>query len=231
MTQTEQQKIVDQVIMSRRSIRAFLPDSIDRKDLEDILSVASRAPSGSNIQPWKVYVVTGSKLRNLSEEIVSTFMNPESDAKHTEEYAYYPTQWVSPYTERRRKVGWDLYGLLGISKGDKERMKLQHARNFRFFDAPVAMIFTIDRIMQTGSWLDFGCFYQNIMIAAKARGIDSCPQAALNRYHKILRQHCPIPDNEIVLCCLALGYADKSKIENTLVTEREPVKNFATFIN
>lgn len=231
MIQSDTQRAVDHAIQSRRSIRAFLPTPLAREDLEQILTVASRAPSGSNVQPWKVYVVSGAPLTALSEELVATVMDPEQDELHAEDYPYYPVEWKSPYIERRRKVGIGLYQLLGISKDDKEGMKRQHARNQKFFDAPVAMIFTMDRIMRTGSWLDFGCFYQSVMIAAQARGIDSCPQAAMNRFHKILRKHCPIPDHEIVLCCLALGYADHSKIENSLVTEREPVSQFATFLS
>ena len=231
MIQNDTQHAVDEAIRSRRSIRAFLPDPISQEDLETILEVAARAPSGSNVQPWKVYVVSGSRIKRLSEDVVRTFMDPELDNQHQEEYPYYPVEWKTPYIERRRTVGFGLYNLLGLGRDDKQGMKLQHARNFRFFDAPVAMVFTMDKIMRTGSWLDFGCFYQSIMIAARARGIDSCPQAALNRYHKILRQHCEIPESEIVLCCLALGYADHSKIENTLVTDREPVSGFTRFLD
>ncbi|AWB32581.1 nitroreductase [Orrella marina] len=231
MIKNETQRTVDEVIQARHSMRAFHPTPIAREDLENILEVAARAPSGSNAQPWKVYVVSGDPLKTMSEELVKTFMDPELDKQHVEEYPYYPVEWKSPYQDRRRKVGLDLYKLLGLGREDKDGMKRQHARNFKFFDAPVAMVFTMDKIMRTGSWLDFGCFYQSVMIAAQARGIDSCPQAALNRYHKILRKHCGIPDDEIVLCCLALGYADHSKIENSLVSEREPVSGFAQFIS
>ena len=228
---SETQRIVDETIKSRRSIRAYLPALVNRLDIEQILAVASRAPSGTNTQPWKAYVMTGKPLATMTREIVSAFLNPQPEQTYKEEYAYYPTEWASPYKDRRRKVGLDLYGLLGLSKDDREGMKAQHARNFKFFDAPVGVIFSIDRSMGVGSWLDFGCFLQNVMVAARARGLDTCPQAAFNQYHSIIRRHTGMPDQEIVMCGMALGYADPDAIENTLVTERNPVANFATFID
>ncbi|MGH6623143.1 MAG: nitroreductase, partial [Burkholderiaceae bacterium] len=138
---------------------------------------------------------------------------------------------VEPYLARRRKIGWDLYGLLGIGKTDKARMHVQHGRNYVFFDAPVGMIFTIDRIMEQGSWLDYGMFMQNIMIAARARGLDTCPQAAFAQFPRLISDHLQIPENEMVVCGMALGYADMSKVENSLETEREPVAGFARFVD
>ena len=230
MIESESQKIVDQAITSRRSIRAFLPTPVSRADIECMLEVASRAPSGSNTQPWKAYVLTGPRLKNMCNEVYDASMDEKRQQEFVEEYRYYPDIWESPYIDRRRKVGFGLYNLLGLGKNDKEGMKLQHGRNFKFFDAPVGMVFTVDRTMNKGSWLDFGCFLQNIMVAARGRELDTCPQAALNRYHPILRKHAEIPEGELVICCLALGYADHSKIENTLVSEREPVKGFAKFL-
>lgn len=230
MIKSESQQLVDLAITSRRSIRAFLPTPIAHEDIKQILTVASRAPSGTNTQPWRVYVVTGSRLAAMSQEIVQAFMDPSPSDDFADEYQYYPDKWFSPYIERRRKVGFDLYGLLGLGKDDKLGMKEQHARNFKFFDAPVGLIFSIDRNMGTGSWLDFGCFMQNIMIAARGRGLDTCPQAAFNAYHKIIRRHTGMPDNEIMMCGMSMGYADHTKIENTLITEREPVESFATFL-
>lgn len=231
MTITSQtQQIIDQTIASRRSVRAFLATPVNRSDIEQILTVASRAPSGTNTQPWKAYVLTGQPLKEMTAEIVDAFLNPDPEISYVEEYAYYPTEWCSPYKERRRKVGLDLYGLLGLSKDDRAGMKAQHARNFKFFDAPVGLIFSIDRTMGVGSWLDFGCFLQNVMIAARARGLDTCPQAAFNQFHSIIRRHTNMPDQEIVMCGMALGHADPNAIENTLITERAPVDSFTTFI-
>lgn len=230
MIQTPEQKIVDAAITSRRSIRAFLPTPVAREDIEAILEVAARAPSGTNTQPWKVTVLTGAIKERLSSEIAKVHNDPALAREHAEEYAYYPRQWQSPYIERRRKVGWDLYALLGLTRDNKAGMHAQHGRNYAFFDAPVGMIFTIDRVMEQGSWLDYGMFLQNIMIAARARRLDTCPQAAFTQFHRIIAQVLELPQNEMVVCGMSLGYADPDKIENTLVTEREPVASFARFL-
>jgi len=226
----EQVALVDAAITSRRSLRAFLPTPVPRETIEDILRVAARAPSGTNTQPWKVYVLTGEPLQALSRDIMAVYDDPAVAASHREEYAYYPTEWRPPYIDRRRKVGWDLYGLLGIAKGDKPRMHAQHGRNYAFFDAPVGLMFTIDRVMQQGSWLDYGMFLQNIMVAARARGLDTCPQAAFTQYHRIIMPHLGASDDEMLVCGMSLGVADPEAVENTLVTEREPVERFARFL-
>ena len=151
----ESSAAVDAAIMSRRSLRAFSPAAVPRQTIEDILSVAARAPSGVNTQPWKVTVLTGAAKDSLSQKILAAHdanAAAGSTGADVGEYDYYPTEWVSPYLERRRKVGWDLYGLLGIAKTDKARMHAQHGRNYRFFDAPVGMIFTIDRLLRPVSY-------------------------------------------------------------------------------
>lgn len=224
------QAAVDAAITSRRSIRAFLDKPVAREDIARILDVAARAPSGTNTQPWKVHVLTGAARESLSSAILAAYADPEQAAQHQEEYPYYPREWVSPYIDRRRKVGWDLYGLLGLTRDDKAGMAAQHGRNFTFFDAPVGMIFTIDRIMEQGSWLDYGMFLQNIMVAARARGLDTCPQAAFTQYHRIIAAELGLPANEMVVCGMALGWADPARIENTLETEREPSHVFARFM-
>ena len=231
MTPTpEQIAAVDAAITTRRSLRAFLATEVPRETVEDILAVASRAPSGTNTQPWKVYVLTGNAKTELSRKINAAYDDPTERATHTEEYAYYPTEWKSPFVDRRRKVGWDLYGLLDIAKTDKARMHAQHGRNYDFFGAPVGLMFTIDRIMRQGSWLDYGMFLQSIMIAARGRGLDTCPQAAFMQFHRIITEHVGAPENEQVVCGMALGYADPDAVENTLVTEREPMGSFARFL-
>ena len=199
--------------------------------LEEILVVASRAPSGTNTQPWQVHVLTGAARARLAAAIVAAYDDPEQARSHSEEYAYYPREWVEPYLGRRRKVGWDLYGLLGIGKADKTRMHAQHRRNYQFFDAPVGLIFTIDRVMEQGSWLDYGMFLQNVMVAARARGLDTCPQAAFTQFHRIIGRELQLDDAQMVVCGMSLGYADMSRIENTLVTDRAPVAGFARFVD
>ena len=230
MIQSPEQQIVDAAITSRRSVRAFLPTPVAREDIEAILQVAARAPSGTNTQPWKVYVLTGSIKDKLSDAILKVHHDPQQLREYTEEYAYYPREWVSPYIDRRRKVGWDLYTLLGLTRDNKTGMHAQHGRNYRFFDAPVGMIFTIDRILEQGSWLDYGMFLQNVMVAARGRGLDTCPQAAFTPFHKIITEVLQLPPNEMVVCGMSLGFADPDRIENTLVTEREPVSGFARFM-
>jgi nitroreductase len=203
---------------------------VPRASIEAILSVAARAPSGTNTQPWKVYVLTGEAKTSLSRKILAAFNDPAEREQHTEEYAYYPTEWKSPFIDRRRKVGWDLYGLLDIAKTDKARMHAQHGRNYDFFDAPVGLMFTIDRVMRQGSWLDYGMFLQSVMVAARGRGLDTCPQAAFMQFHRIISEHIGAPANEQVVCGMSLGWADPNAVENTLVTEREPVSAFARFL-
>jgi nitroreductase len=220
---------IDAVLKSRRSIRAFLPTPVARTEIEAILEAASRAPSGTNIQPWKVYVVTGETLGRLSQALLAAYDDPQRDSLYQEDYRYYPREWVSPYIDRRRKIGWDLYGLLGIEKGDKAKMHAQHARNYAFFDAPVGLFFTIDRIMQQGSWLDYGMFLEAIMIAARGRGLDTCPQAAFTPFHRVIASHLDLPDEEQLVCGMSLGWADQAARVNQLRTEREPVERFAKF--
>jgi nitroreductase len=221
---------VDAAITTRRSMRAFLPTPVERSTIEDILTVASRAPSGTNTQPWQVHVLTGQAKAALSRDIRAAFDDPEERARHTEAYAYYPTQWQSPYIDRRRKVGWDLYSLLGIGKTDKQRMHEQHGRNYAFFDAPVGLMFTIDSVMQQGSWLDYGMFLQSVMVAARGRGLHTCPQAAFTQFHRIIARHLGLTDQQTLVCGMSLGYADLKAVENTLVTEREPLSGFARFL-
>jgi nitroreductase len=230
MNPAERQAAVDEAITSRRSVRAFLPTPVPRETIEDILRVAARAPSGTNTQPWQVHVLTDAAKARLSARIRAAFDNPEERARHTEEYAYYPTEWASPYIDRRRKVGWDLYGLLGIAKLDKAAMHAQHAKNYDFFGAPVGLIFTIDRVMRQGSWLDYGMFLQSVMVAARGRGLDTCPQAAFCPFHRLIAEELKLGPQQMVVCGMALGWADKAAVENTLVTEREPVAGFARFL-
>jgi len=231
MISNSSQAAVDAAITSRRSIRAFLDKPVEREEVARILDVAARAPSGTNTQPWKVHVLTGATRERLSNAILAAYADPDQADAHHEEYPYYPREWVSPYVDRRRKVGWDLYSLLGLTRDNKAGMAAQHARNYAFFDAPVGMIFTIDRIMEQGSWLDYGMFLQNIMVAARARGLDTCPQAAFTQYHRIIAAELGLPENEMVVCGMALGWADPDRVENSLHTEREPSHVFTRFMD
>lgn len=237
-TQTMSQetiKIVDQTICSRHSVRAFLNTPIEESVIKDILRVASRAPSGTNTQPWKIYVVTGKKRAEIVDRVcqaqLEIYRNPELAKQYHETFAYYPQQWISPFIDRRRENGWGLYGLLGIQKGEKEKMAEQQLRNFKLFDAPVGLFFTVNKVMGIGSKMDISMMIQNVMIAAKARGLDTCPQAAWNHFHEIVLNVLQAPEDEELVCTVALGYADPDHLVNSFITPREPIENFAVFLD
>ncbi|MDH4173927.1 MAG: nitroreductase [Betaproteobacteria bacterium] len=221
-------RTIEEAILSRRSLRAFKPDPVPRETVARILALASRAPSGTNIQPWKVYVVAGEARDRLTRAMHEEFLRVGEEG-WKREFEYYPTKWRDPYLARRRKLGWDLYSLLGIAKGERDKTHRQHARNYLFFDAPVGLIITIERDLPVGAWLDTGMFLQNVMLAARAYGLDTCPQAAIGSAHPVLRRELHIPQEEVVACGMSMGYARADAVENTLVTEREPLERFATF--
>jgi nitroreductase len=224
MTQDAVVNLVDAAVQSRHSIRAFLPRPVAPELINEILQLASRAPSGTNLQPWRVHVVTGDARQRLVDSVCAAFDGqvgkPRDENPFVAEYDYYPKEFFGDYLARRRKVGFDLYALLGIGKGDQARMAAQHRRNFEFFDAPVGLIFSIDRRLGKGSWLDYGMFLQNVMLLARARGLDTCPQAAWIDYHSIIEPQLGFAAEEQIVCGMALGYADPDAVENTLVTER-----------
>lgn len=232
---TDHAFVVDHTIRSRQSIRAYLDRPIDLKIVKEILNVAARAPSGTNTQPWKVYVVTGQKRQSLIDRVCQLqnqiFNEPDLAHQYTETFAYYPEKWISPFIERRRENGWGLYSLLGIQKGDKDKMEKQLLRNYQLFDAPVGLFFTVDKIMGIGAKMDISMMIQNVMIAAKARGLDTCPQAAWNRFHSVVLETLGATDQEELLCAVALGYANPNAIVNRFTTPREPVENFAVFLD
>ena len=216
--------LVDRAIASRRSIRRFLPTPVARETVAEILDVAARAPSGTNMQPWRGYVLTGESRDALCAAVLNAFDAGEEG--HEQEVRYYPEAFFEPYLSRRRAVGWALYGRLDIARGEAAKMKVQHRRNFLFFDAPVAMVFTIHRGLATGSWLDYGMFLENVMIAARARGLDTCAQAAWSHYHRAMRPVLGLDEDEIVVCGMALGHADPDAPENALITERVGASEF-----
>ncbi|HEY5579594.1 MAG TPA: nitroreductase [Rhodoferax sp.] len=226
--------LVDAAITSRMSARAFTQEPVSRQTLIDLLQVASRAPSGTNTQPWKVYVLQGESRAALVGKVCAAHdavrANPALACDYREEYDYYPEKWVSPYIDRRRENGWGLYNLLGIGKGDKDKMHWQHQRNYRFFDAPVGLMFTLDRVMGRGSLLDYGMFLQNLMVAARSRGLHTCPQAAWNGFAKIILPHIGAGTDEMLVCGMALGYADEDDAVNTFHTPRVPVAEFTHWL-
>ena len=226
---------VDEAIASRQSMRQFLPEPVARETIAHLLEIASRAPSGTNTQPWKTYVLQGASRDALVAKVVQAHdalrLNPALAEEYREAYDYYPEKWVSPYIDRRRENGWGLYGLLGIGKGDKDKMHAQHQRNYTFFDAPVGLMFTLDRVMGRGSLVDYGMFLQSIMVAARGHGLHTCPQAAWNGFAKIILPHIGAGPDEMLVCGMALGYADDAALVNTFRTPRVPAAQFTSWLD
>ena len=225
---------IQQAMDSRMSARAFTQQAVSQEVITDILHLASRAPSGTNTQPWKVYVLQGESRHSLVTKVCAAHdeirAHPEKAADYREAYDYYPEKWVSPYIDRRRENGWSLYGLLGIGKADKDKMHLQHQRNYKFFDAPVGLMFTLDKVMGRGSLVDYGMFLQSVMLAARAHGLHTCPQAAWNGFATIILPHVGAGPDEMLVCGMALGYADDKDIVNTFRTPRETVASFTHWL-
>ncbi|EEO27396.1 nitroreductase family protein [Oxalobacter paraformigenes] len=220
---------IDTVIASRQSIRAYKKDPVPAGLIEHVLDMASRAPSATNMQPWKVYVLTGNALKRLTDAVCTAFDNePE---KHQPEYSYYPDPPFEPYLSRRRKVGQDMYSLIGIAREDHVKRHQQQRRNFEFFGAPAGFIFTIDRKLPCVNFIDYGAFFENLMLSAKSHGLDTCLQAFWSDYHLIIREQLSLPAEEMVLAGMAIGYAATDAPINRLATDREPVSAFATFLD
>ena len=220
-------KDIKNAIISRRSVRKFLSKGINKDIIEDILNVSARAPSGTNIQPWNVHVLTGSARDRICKKASSAFLDPKIDKKN--DRLHYMDNFRDPYITRRRKVGWDLYELLNIKKGDYEKTKAFHVQNFNFFDAPVGLLFTIEKDLGWMSWLDYGMFLQNICIAARGYDLHTCPQAAWGQINNVLSPLLNIQDNHIIHCGISLGWEDENAEVNKLRTVREDINTFTTF--
>ena len=219
---------VDEAIRSRLSVRSYTDQKVSKQDVYALLEVARFAPSGTNTQPWNVYAISGEAKDAMSAAILADY--DAGGERQSREYDYYPKDWFEPYLGRRRACGWGLYGALGIRREDKDLMHAQHGKNYLFFGAPVGLIFTINRRLNIGSWLDSGMFLQNVMTAARGRGLHTCAQASLANYPDIIREHITISEQEMVYCGMALGYADMQAPENIWRTERESVDTFTQFI-
>ncbi len=219
---------VFEAIESRKSIRAFTDQPVEKELLDKLLQISQRSPSGTNTQPWYVYLCTGDVKQAITVDVLE--MAAEGKSKKYEDYDYYPPIWRDVHQARRRSVGWGLYGLLGIEKGDRAGSARQGARNFKFFDAPVGLFVTVDSYVTRGSWADAGMYIQTIMLAARGLGLHTCPQAAWIPLQEPVFKHLGIPDDQELVTGMSLGYADKDAIENTLVSEREDVSNVARFV-
>lgn len=217
---------IDEVIAARKSVRVFRPDPVPLPLVREIIERAIRSPSGTNIQPWQVHIVSGSVRDALVREVLAHRETKPSDAQ-----AEFPrtARRKEPYTTRMRVLGKDMYGRLGIAKGDEAAGWRQWGRNYAFFDAPVGLIFTLDKDLDAMSFLDIGIFMQSIMLLAKARGLDTCAQGAWNNFHTVTRRVLNVPDDQYIICGMSLGYADDSQPVNHMISEREPLETIATF--
>lgn len=217
---------VKDALKARKSVRAYLDKSVSHEQIESILEAAACSPSGTNTQPWRVVVLTGNAKQQMQAALEGAFRSGQQQAM---EVTYYPLTWQSPYIDRRRACGLQMYGTLGIKREDKQRQQDQWAANYRAFDAPVMLLFYIDKVMETGSYMDYGMFLQSIMLAAESEGLATCPQASLAEYPDVVKSLLHSSDNERLICGMALGYEDKSALVNSYRTPREPVSAFTTF--
>lgn len=214
-------------ILSRRSVRGYLPRPVSRAVVEHLLDVAARAPSGTNMQPWRVIALAGAPLAAFCDGMVAGFLaGEETDGI---ERGYYPKPLHEPYLARRRKIGWDLYGHLGIARGEKDKMRAHVVRNLQYFGAPVGLICTIDHRLLVGSWIDYGMFLANIATAARGRGLDSCHMAVFAEFPRTVRRLLGLTEADVVVCGMAIGHADPDAPANRLVTERVAAAEFGEF--
>jgi nitroreductase len=218
---------VSEAIKSRHSMRTFKPDPVAREDVEWIVTTASRAASNGNLQPWKLYITMGKARERLSKAVLKAM--DEGDMGPGAEYGVYPKEFTPVYDQRRKLVGKQLYTLLGVPRGDTGGMQKQFRRNYLFFDAPVGMILCVERRMGGGQWIDCGIFLDQLMLLAREKGLHTCPQAAFSRFQHVVRRELKIPDDQIVICGLALGYADPDAVPNNLITERAPLEDYTTW--
>ena len=217
---------VFEALRERKSTRAFLPQMVSQTLIEAILEDAKHAPSGINMQPWRVCVVRGEKKRTLENKVIEAF---EHGVKEVMDYTYYPLTWEEPYKSRRKETGLLMYSTLGIEKEDKQRQCEQWKLNYRAFDAPAVLYFFIDAPLEKGSYLDYGMFLQSIMLSATEKGLATCPQAALAEFPSIVKQELGIKENMLLLGGMALGYEDKKALINSYRTPRISLEAFVTF--
>ncbi|MET7993422.1 nitroreductase [Amycolatopsis sp. NPDC005232] len=220
---------IEEAMATRRSCRAFLPTPVPRAEVERLLALASSSASNSNSQPWQVHVLTGAAKRALTADLLCAY---DAGRRAVGEFAYQPAadSWPEPFRSRRRRFGEGLYSeTLGIAAGDTAGRSGHHRRNYDFFGAPVGLVLTVSRAPLQGALVDAGLFLQGLMLSARGAGLHTCAQASFIDYHPVLRRHLVIPDDHLVVCGIALGYADDDHRLGGYRTTREPVESFVTF--
>jgi len=217
---------VKQALSERKSTRSFLDKEVPIEIVNAIIEQAKTAPSGVNTQPWQIAVITGNSKTTLCNKLEETF---RAGNKGTMDYNYYPNEWAGEYKERRKACGLLMYSTLEISREDKQKQIDQWALNYQAFGAPVVLLFFIDRSLEKGSFMDYGMFLQSVMLSAVEHGLATCPQAALGEYPEIVRQEYPFFKDKDVLCGMALGYEDKTKVINSYRTPREDLSQIVQY--
>ena len=217
---------VNDALKKRKSVRAYLDKPVEDEKISAILNAARYSPSGVNTQPWQVAVVSGESKKQLQEKIETRFRNGD---KGKAEYDYYPTEWAEPFTSRRKECGLLMYKTLGIERSDRERQTDQWAANYRAFDAPLMLLFFMDKRMKAGSFMDYGMFLQSVMLSAVEQGLATCPQASLADYPDIIKQQLGYSNDNILLCGMALGYEDTQARVNSYRTSRIDTNSFTQF--
>lgn len=219
---------VSEAVASRQSVRAFTNQAVSREQLERILQKARWSPSGGNLQPWWIHVLGGTKLVELVEQVAEKL--PRFPMGEGGDYNVYPPNLKEPYRTRRFRCGEDLYASIGIARDNKLGRMEQFANNFRFFGAPAAMFFTIDRSMEQGQWSDLGMLIQSIMLLAREEGLDTCAQESWSAWSPTLTRFLDIPDEHMVFCGLAIGYRDESAAINSWRTERASLSEVVSWV-
>lgn len=223
-TEPEAWRGVDAVLRARRAVRAYRPEPLARETVREILGVAASAPSNSNTQPWRVHALAGEPLRALGRDLTDAFRRGDFPRP-----AHFPDPLPEALAARQADFALRYYRTLGIDRGDAAARAAQTARNFSFFGAPVGLVFGIDARLAPHSWLDLGLYIQSVMIAAKARGIDTCPQVSLAPFHAVIARHLPMAPEEVTVCGMAMGFGDAGAAVNAMAMPREDVEAFARF--
>lgn len=218
---------VSEAVRSRRSVRAFLDRPVPAALLREVVELAARAPSGGNVQPWKLYVLAGQPLAELKALMKARL--PAAPQGEPSEYEIYPANLWEPHRSERYKVGEDMYALLGVGRENKFGRLLQFARNYEFFGAPAALFCYIDRRMGPPQWSDLGMYLQTLMLLLRERGLDSCAQECWSVYHQTVGSFLGAPGECLLFCGMAIGYADPAAPVNRLETRRLPLAQFAEF--
>lgn len=214
------------LLQKRKATRAYKNTPVEKEKIITILEAAKWAPSGVNMQPFDVHVVSGLTKQNIENEMLLAF---EDGKKEVMDYQYYPTQWIEPYKSRRKETGLGLYSLLQISREDTQRQKEQWKANYKAFGAPTVLYFCLDRVLEKGSYLDYGMFLQSVMLVATHLGLASCPMASLAEYPSIVKKHLDIPQDKVLVCGIALGYEDTDALINSFKPQRIALEEFVKF--